>query len=253
MSGSDAGMPLTRAGPFQWRSGTGWLILAGGEPAHAQEPGTLAEAGETAADIDAAALGWADLHRPIAVLPTAGTSTPEAENLVDYYVDLGAPSGYVVPIFDAVGAQLEENCGLLQDAGLIYIHDGPDTVTLVRALRASPAMEALIRAFELGAVIVGAGAGAEALGAWVADGETDAETSPRAEPGWSWLNNVIVTPHFRGTEAAHRLRYLLDLKPNCLGLGIPDRVALGLGPSGEVENLGAGQVTVVVSGLEVEV
>jgi cyanophycinase-like exopeptidase len=175
-------------------------------------------------------------------------STREAEDLLDYYVDLGGPHGYVVPIFDAASAQLMENCRLLEEAGLIYVADGPDPLTLVRALRESPALRAMARAFEEAAVIFGMGAGAAALGAWV----EDPGTRDRAEPGLDWLPNVIVTPRFEGAESAHRLRHLLDLKPNCLGLGVPERTALGLGPSGEVENVGPGQVTAVVSGLEVE-
>ena len=233
---------MTQAGPLRWRDGGGWLVLGGG--------GWSEEA--ASGDVDAAALGWADLDRPMAVLPSAGTSTISAEALLDYYVDLGGPNGYVVPIFDAHGAQLAENCRLLEDSGLVYMTDGPETTTLVRALRASPAMEALIRAFEEGAVIVGAGAGAAALGAWISDLPRRGSEVAQAEPALDWLNNVIVAPHFEGTEAAPWLRQLLSLKPNCLGLGIPDGVALALGPSGEVESIGPGEITVVVSGLEVE-
>lgn len=243
MSRDNGGTSLTRAGPLQWHAGMGWLILAGGGSWREDETG----------DVDAAALGWTDLDRPMAVLPTAGSSTVEAEAVLDYYADLGGPNGYVVPIFDAVGAQVQENCRLLEDAGLIYVSDGPKTVHLVRALRESPAMEAMTRAFELGAVIVGVGAGAAALGAWVTDPESHSGEAVRPEPGMGWLNNVIVAPHFKGIEAAHRLRQLLDLKSNCLGLGIPDGVGLGLGPTGEVEQIGPGQVTVVVSGVDVEV
>ena len=234
----DRSIPLTRAGPLQWRSGEGWLVLAGGGSWSENETG----------EVDAAALGWAGFDRPLAVLPTAGVATTRAEALLDYYADLGGPHGYVVPIFDAAGAQLSENCQLLEDAGLIYVADGPDTLNLVRALRESPALEAMARAFDQAAVILGMGAGAEALGAWI----DDPEAQDRAQPGLGWLPNVIVAPRFQGTEAAHPLRRLLDVKPNCLGLGIPEQTALGLGPAGEVENVGPGQVTVVVSGLQVE-
>jgi cyanophycinase-like exopeptidase len=187
----------------------------------------------------------------MAVLPTGGQSIPEAEALLEYYTDLGGPHGYVVPIFDAAGAQVAENCRLLQEAGLIYLSDGPDGLALVRALRESPALEALIRAFEEGAVIVGVGGAAAALGAWIEDSETSASEGPRAVPALGWLPNVIIAPHFRGTELAHRLRRLLNLQPDCLGLGVPDQAALGLGPAGEVKGVGPGQVTVVVSGLDV--
>jgi len=236
-------MALTRAGPLAWRAGGGWLILAGGGSWRA---GDLDE-------VNAAALGWADLDRPVAVLPTAGGSTVDAEALVEDYIDLGAPSGYVVPLFDTVGGQQPENCRLIKEAGLIVIHDGPETVTLVRSLRASPAMESMIRAFEEGTAILGIGAGASSLGAWVADSAAEDIEATRAEPALGWLANVVVASHFEGTEDAHRLRRLLKLKRDCLGIGIPEGVALGLGPSGEVENVGPEQVTVVVSGLEVEV
>jgi cyanophycinase-like exopeptidase len=203
-------------------------------------------------DIDAAALVWADLDRPIAVLPTAGQSITEAEALLEYYTDLGGPHGYVVPIFDAPGAQLTENCRLLEEAGLIYVSDGPDGVALIRALRESRALEALVQAFEDGAVILGVGVGAAALGAWIDNPETSTGEEPRAVPGLGWLPNVIIAPHFKGTEVSQRLQRLLNSHPNCLGLGVPDQVALGLGPAGDVERIGPGQVTVVISGLEVE-
>jgi len=239
----DGGRSLTRAGPLAWRAGAGWLVLAGGG---SWQTGELD-------DVNAAALGWADLDRPVAVLPTAGGATVEAEALLEDYVDLGAPTCYVVPLFDYVGAQQPENCNLIEDAGLIVIADGPEVVNLVRSLRESPAMEAMSRAFDEGSAILGVGAGASALGAWVAESDTDEAGVNRPEPGLGWLANIIVAPHFEGTEDAHRLRELLDLKQNCLGIGIPEGVGLGLGPSGDVENLGPGQVTVVVSGLEVEV
>jgi len=200
--------------------------------------------------VDAAALGWADLDRPTALLPTAGISTAKGEALLDYYADLGGANGYVVPIFDAAGAQYKENCHLLEQAGLIYVSDGPDAVGLARALRGSPVLQAMARAFEDGAVVVGMGAGAIVLGAWLAD----PDNPKRAEPGWGWLPDVIVEPHFAGTEAAGRLKGLLNAQSASLGhhpmgLGIPERSALALGPAGEVESLGPDQITVVLGGV----
>ncbi len=236
---------FTGTGPLRWRAGAGWLVLGGGGSWRANETG----------DVDAAALGWSDLDRPLAVVPTAGMAIEEAEALLEYYADLGGPNGYVVPIFDATGAQWHENCRLLEEAGLIYLGDGPDSVDLVRAFRTSPALESTARAFEAGAVLLGMGAGAAVLGDWVGDQvvSTGQPAEKCVEPGFGWLPNIIVTPRFRGIEQTRQLRRLLELKPNCLGLGVPERTALGLGPGGVVENVGPGQVTVVVSGLEVEV
>lgn len=224
---------MTQAGPLRWRTGAGWLVLAGGGKWQQGETG----------EIDAAALGWAGLNQPIAVLLAAGGSTAEGEALLEYYADLGGSRGDIVPIFDAGGAQQAENCQLLKQAGLICIADGPDAPGLVRTLRESLALEALAQAFDSGAAVVGMGAGAVALGAWVAAGDSRGQ----AEPGWGWLPDVIVEPHFVSTETTDQLQDLLDAHPDCLGLGIPDGVALALGPDGRVVTVGEGEVTVVIS------
>lgn len=223
---------MTQAGPLQWRTGTGWLILAGGG---------RWQTGETGA-IDAAALGWADLNRPIAVLLAAGGSSADGEALLEYYGEMGGPSGFILPIHTSADAQRAENYQLLAEAGLVYIGDGPDSLGLIQSLRESPALAALGYAFDNGTTIIGTGSGAVALGAWAA-GQAGTD---QILPGWSWLPNVIIEPHFTGTESSDRLRSLLNAHPNCLGLGIPDGTALALGPNGRVETVGEEQVTVVL-------
>jgi cyanophycinase len=223
---------MTQAGPLQWRTGAGWLILAGGGRWQTGETGS----------VDAAALGWADLDRPIVVLLTAGGSSADGEALLEYYGEMGGPSGYILPIHTRADAQRTENYQLLAEAGLIYISDGPDLVGLIQTLHESPALAGLERAFDDGASIVGMGSGAVALGAWA----SSQDATGQVVTGWGWLPGVIVEPHFTGTESSDRLRNLLNTHPDCLGLGIPDGTALALGPNGRVETLGEGQVTVVL-------
>jgi cyanophycinase-like exopeptidase len=224
---------MTQAGPLRWRTGDGWLIVAGGGQRH----------GDVSGEIAAAALIWADLDRPMAVLPTAGGSSHGAELLLESYADLGGPEGYVVPIYDAADAQLRENCGYLVQAGLIYIADGPDALRLTRALRSSPALDALQAAFDAGAVIVAEGAGALTVGAWLPSQSDGA----RVEPGLGLLENVIVYPHFVPGSSSRSLQASLKECQTGLGLGLPDQTALALGPLGEVKSLGEEQVTVVVA------
>jgi cyanophycinase len=100
-------------------------------------------------------------------------------------------------------------------------------------------------AFDTGAVVLGMGIGAAALGAWI--GVSNANTGNEPEPGWEWMPGTIIEPHFQGTEVAIRLRHLLQTQPHCLGLGIPEGLALALGPEGQVETVGDGEVTVVIS------
>jgi cyanophycinase len=159
---------------------------------------------------------------------------------------LGGPNGYVLPIHSTADAQRVENCRLLAEAGLVYIGDGPDLLGLIRSLRKSPALTALSHAFGDGCTIAGMGAGAIALGAWVAD----QDIADQAEPGWGWLPDTIVESHFAGTESSNRLCSLLNTHPNCLGLGIPISTALALGPDGRVETVGEGQVTVVLGKMD---
>jgi cyanophycinase-like exopeptidase len=227
---------MTQAGPLRWRTGAGWLVLSGG--------GNW-RTGETGA-IDTAVLGWANLDRPIAVLLATGGSSADGEALLDYFVELGGPNGYILPIHSSADAQHVENCRLVAEAGMIYIGDGPDVLGLIRSLRESPALTALGHAFSAGTAIVGMGAGAIALGAWAADqGIAD-----QIEPGWGWLPDAVVEPYFAGTESSNRLRSLLNTHPNCLGLGIPTGVALALGPDSRVETVGEGQVTVVLGKID---
>ena len=222
---------MTQSGPLEWHTGAGWLVVAGRADWRSGETG----------EIDAAALYWTRPDRPIAVLLTAGAPAVSGEELLDYYSDLGGPEGYIVPLYDVAGAQDLENCRLLAQAGLVYIADGPDTMRLIRALRNSPALDALLQAFEDGACIVAVGAGAAALSPWISSSK-----EPRGEPGLELLRNMLVEPAFSGSESAGELRDLLVEHSDCLGIGIPGGLALALGPSGEVKTVGEGQITVVL-------
>ncbi|MBN1954633.1 MAG: Type 1 glutamine amidotransferase-like domain-containing protein [Anaerolineae bacterium] len=220
---------MTQAGPLQWISGDGWLVLVGGRSA----PGDLTE-------IDDRLLARADFSRPIAFLPTAaGSWTGEA--LLDQYAALGGPPGYVVPILAPADAQDAENCQMLAEAGLILIGDG-DGLTLARALWDSRALAAMAEAFDQGALIAGIGAGAAPLGEWIV-AESD---SAEGGPGWGWIRGAIVAPYFGGSAHSPLLPAVLRKHAGLVGLGIPTDVALALGPRGEVETWGE-EVTVVVA------
>jgi cyanophycinase-like exopeptidase len=223
---------MTQAGPLRWRSGAGWLILAGGGSR---------ESGETE-EVDGEILNLADSSQPVAYLPTAGAPLSQGEKLLEYYADLGGPRGYVVPIRDPSGARDVENLQLLASAGLVYIDDG-DALELTRALWEGPALDALARAFARGAIVVGMGAGAAALGAWVFDVAAEAAGGP----GWGWVQNALVAPRFTGASQAPGLRAALRERQGWIGLGIPIGSALVLGPEGQVHTVGEEEITVVLA------
>ena len=173
--------------------------------------------------LNGAILALIDPSLPVAFLATATGSASQGETLLDDYAELGGPRGYVVPVFDAAAAQQAENHQLLAQAGLIYVGDG-DALRLVRALHGSGALDAMAEAFRGGAVVVGMGAGAAALGAWVVVEGAE----PGGEPGWGWVPDAVVAPGFGGAEHAPALRAALRARPGVVGVGIPVGVALAL-------------------------
>ncbi len=206
---------MTQAGPLQWRTGAGWLVLMGGgrweenETIHSQAISAIAD------------------ESPIVFVPAADPDPTYGESFLSHYAELGAPRGYVVPIHDQQSASDPANCRRLTNASLIYIGGG-STARLIEALEGTPAIEALAAAFDSGAVIVGDNAGAILLGRWGMSPEQG-----RIYPGWGWVSDALIVPHYSVGRTA-QVRAALQRYPEVIALGIPEDVALALGPDGEV-------------------
>ncbi len=220
---------MTQAGPLQWRSGSGWLVLIGG--------GTWEE-NET---IHSAAISAIADESPIAFVPAAHPDPTRGEKFLSYYAELGAPRGYIVPVHDQASAHDLANYRRLIQAGLIYIGGG-DTQRLIEAIEGTPVIEAIAEAFDNGAVIVGSSAGAMLLGKWGLS-----LSKHKTLPGWGWISDAVITPHYTPDRSAD-IRSALQRYPEAISIGIPDQVALAFGPDGEVDtwtDLGE-QVTVTM-------
>jgi cyanophycinase len=223
---------MTQAGPLSWLSGEGWIVLIGGEEAAQEESG----------DIDVSLLAHTDFTHPIAYVPTASGSPSKGEALLEDYADLGGPRGDIVPLYSPADAGEPSNRLLLAEAGLIYIGDGKAT-PLVQTLSGSLALQGMVESFLRGGLIVGVGAGAMALGSWI----VGQEEGGSLEPGLGWLQDAVVVPQFVGAAEMPSLQAALRQETGVVGLGIPQGTALALGPAGQVETWGAGEVTVVVA------
>ena len=222
---------MPQRGPLHWVDGQGWLVLLGG--------GSL-QRGETDV-VDSHVLSVANLDRPMAVL-WGGGSQDEATEVLEHYVALGGPGGEAL-VLDGTPCHAADFLSLLAEAGILYL-GGENPLLLTRSLQDTPVLKQIVKGFVTlqGLLIVGAGGGAMALGAWVSDLASPAQTSP----GLNFLQSVIVAPHFTRSEEAGALRALLQDHPRFVGLGIPDGTALALGPRGQVETWGKGEVTAVV-------
>jgi cyanophycinase-like exopeptidase len=221
---------MTHTGPLRWRTGAGWLVLVGG----ATERWRSTEA------IDRAAIDAMSDESPIAFVPAAGCPPEYGETFLAHYTGLGAPLGYVVPVHDAASAGDPVNVRLLTQAGLIYLGGG-NTRQLLDALTGTPALDAVAAAYAAGAVVVGMSAGAMALAAW----GVSSDPGVGVLKGWGWLPNAIVAPHY-AADRAEALRAALIGFPDLLGLGIPEDVALALGPGGELRTWGDKQISVTL-------
>ena len=225
---------MGQAGPLRWRTGRGWLILVGG--------GEL----EDIADIHRAAIEAMSDESPVVYVPTA-SAKPDAgrergQLVVEQMEELGGPVGYVAPIFSRADASDPKNVRRLTQAGLVYLGNGSaQRLVEMLAARGTATFNALAAAFEAGAVVIAEGEAACALGAW----GLGADGSLRA--GWGWLSDALICPSFDDSTAA-ALRAAIKSKPECLGLGIPQGVALALGPENQVQTWSASgkQVTVVL-------
>jgi cyanophycinase-like exopeptidase len=207
---------MTQAGPLQWRTGSGWLVLLGGGQ---WEDSEIVHSQAISAILD---------ESPIAFVPAANPDPTYGEKFLSYYAELGAPPGYVVPVHDQQSARDPVNYRRLAQAGLIFIGGG-DTARLVEAVEGTPVIEAIAEAFDSGAVIVGVSAGAMLLGKWGLSSDTG-----KILPGWGWVSDSIIVPHY-AAERSLQVRDALRLYPETVALGIPDSVALALGPDGELE------------------
>ncbi len=206
---------MTQAGPLQWRTGAGWLVLLGGgrwedtETIHSQAISAITD------------------ESPIAFIPAADPDPTRGEAFLSFYADLGAPHGYVVPIHSQQSAHDPANYRRLANASLIYIGGG-SARRLLETLEGTAAIEAMAAAFDGGAVIVGESAGALLLGKWGVSTEQG-----KVYPGWGWVSDALITPHY-SAERTTQVRTALQRYPEAISLGIPDCVALALGPDGEL-------------------
>jgi hypothetical protein len=226
---------MPRQGPLHWLDGEGWLILAGGgDWRH----------GETD-PIDAQVLSLANLDRPMVILLAEG-SRSTADDLLDHYTLLGGPGGEAFSLANMTRDQLqaESFTTLLQEAGILYL-GGDNPLPLVNNLYNTLALRYIVEGYSTlqGLTLVGVGAGAAALSRWVFTPQPPHQQAM----GLGFLINAVVVPHFTTTANSPILRALPQIGSNLLGLGIPDGTALTLGPEGQVETWGEGQITAVIA------
>jgi hypothetical protein len=206
---------------FRWRSGAGWLVLSSG--------GSF-EAGITEA-IDMRMLTRGAAGGPLVYIGAAHNAEM-TEPYLTYLNDLGGPVNYAVDIIMEDDETLEKQ---ITEAGIVIIGDGPDYQRLYNGMHGA-AIKALQIAYERGALVMGAGIGADLFGQWV--------IKHQMSPGFGWLANSAVLSGIPDDATKQALQSLLYQEPTAYGLGIRPGSALAFGPNSTVELWGKQQIAI---------
>jgi cyanophycinase len=180
----------------------------------------------------------------VAVLPT-GSAYERPERLVEQAEQWFRAAGVgvrAVPVLSRRDAFDGDLAATLRDARLIYIA-GASPMHLRAVLKDTPALDAVLGAWDGGAVLAGTSAGADVLCDPMVDSRGGAFTV-----GLGVVRQLAVIPQF-DEWSADKVRRTVELVPAEVSLvGIPRRTALIRSPEGAWSAEGAGQVSVFVEG-----
>jgi cyanophycinase len=209
-------------------SRTGTLALVGG-----------AEWREGCAEFDAALLE-ASKGKEVVILPTAAAfEHPEraVENAAAHFEKLGAKVRGLM-VLRRAEADGDEPEAVVDQARFVYLSGG-SPLHLRSAIKGSRLWDALVRAYQRGAVLAGSSAGAMVLGDPMVDPRGGAYTV-----GLGLVAGLAVFPH-QATAADHLRDRSIDLKPATAVLAaIDEQTALIRDPDGAWRVAGTGKVSI---------
>jgi cyanophycinase len=192
---------------------------------------------------DAELLAAADAHE-VVVLPTAAAyEHPDhaVERAVRWFEGLGA-TVRPVPAVDRSGARDDGHVAAVREARMIYLSDG-SPMHLRSVLLQTPLLDAIVAAWEGGAVVAGSGAGATVL--------CDPAVDPRGGAftlGLGLVQQLAVVAR-ADTWSEDKLHRTLQLTPAGVPLvEIDERTALIREARGAWRSAGAGGVSVWIDG-----
>jgi hypothetical protein len=202
--------PLTQL--FRRPPGTGWLIVTG------------------------SASPDAHIHRALALLEHAGkivAVVPHSKELTNAqsalapWVEISGWEGKPLDCDDM--GRLEEE---ISDAGIILLPDAVSPNSYIRALGETDAGEFLLSALNSSGMIVAEGLAGEALGNVTGEADEDGRPGVRVWiPALKWIPGAIIQSHFTVSEEFPIPMQRKDL----FRIGLPNGVAIALGPNGERE------------------
>ncbi len=191
----------------------GYLLLEGG-----------AEFGGSMREPDLKAIQLAGgFDAPIRIIPTAAAPDKNHEragnNGIRWFQSLGAKDVVSVPILNRIRADDRNIAQSLRDAKVIYMLGG-FTHYLGQSLKDSLAYEAMLEAYQNGAVIAGSSAGAMVMCESYYD-----PSSKRVHGGLNFVTNSLVLPH-HNTFGKSWAPQLIKKLPETTLIGIDEQTGM---------------------------
>ncbi len=208
---------------FRWLDGRGWIVFSGRHGYQDDDPGDIRShvLARAAADGGIACISLSDD-------PDAG------DQLLETMEELGAPAGYLVDVF----AEDDETVvARLAEAGVIVIGSAADVESGRSALMGAP-FDGVREAYLNGAMVLIEGETIAAFGSWVIRHDQS------VVQGSEWLEGAALLT--TTNQLAKTAIAVFEHDPESFAVGIGEESALALGPDGQVEIWGRGQVVVAL-------
>jgi cyanophycinase len=137
---------------------------------------------------------------------------------------------------------------LVRDATAVFLTGG-NQLRLSSVVGGTRLGRAIADRHRHGLVVAGTSAGASAMAshmvAFGAGGATPKQRMTQMSAGLGLLPGVVIDQHFEQRNRIGRLLALVALSPGLLGIGIDEDTAAVVGPSGVLEVIGKGSVTIL--------
>lgn len=185
----------------------------------------------------------------IVIIPTAsGFADEVSEAYRDVFTRLrGGDIGVVHPL-----SRREANAPAMVeelDAATGVFITGGSQVKLAQNVVGTPVGDAILRAYDRGAVIAGTSAGASIMSRYMIslgeEGLTPRQRASQMSAGLGLVEDVIIDQHFDQRGRYGRLMSMVAASPNLLGMGIDENTAAEIRNGRVMSVIGAGAVFLV--------
>ena len=232
--------PTSRAGTA--RSDTpraGHLLIIGGAEDKLRQRQILSRFASLA--------GGPEAH--VAVISTASSLGDEATELYEQlFRGLGIPDVRGLRPLSREDANRPEAINAVNDATGVFMTGG-NQLRLSSVIGGTALGRSIIERHRHGAIVAGTSAGASAISthmvAFGTSGTTPKQRMTQMSAGLGLLPGVIIDQHFEQRNRIGRLLALVAQSPALLGMGIDEDTAALVSPSGVMEVLGKGSVTLL--------